>query len=84
MSLPSAIATIPQASAAAAPPLDPPAERSRRHGLRVRPCSGLKVWEPAPSSGVFVLPIATAPAARIRATRRLSAGGRNPANSGEP
>ena len=37
VSLPSAVATMRQASATAAPPLDPPAVRSSRHGLRVTP-----------------------------------------------
>ena len=67
MSLPSAVATIRQASATAAPPLDPPALRSSPHGLRVTPYTSLNVCEPAPNSGVFVLPTATAPAAFMRA-----------------
>ena len=37
VSLPSAVATIRHASATAAPPLEPPAERSSPHGLRVTP-----------------------------------------------
>ena len=37
MSLPSATAVMPDATPAAAPPLEPPAERSRSHGLRVGP-----------------------------------------------
>ena len=63
-SLPSAIGSIRQASAAAAPPLEPPAERVVSHGLRVAPKTGLNVCEPAPHSGVLVLPTMIAPAAR--------------------
>src|SRR6476660_531558 len=55
-SLPSARQTIRAASAAAAPPLLPPALRLGSHGLRVAPNTGLTVCEPAPNSGVFVLP----------------------------
>jgi hypothetical protein len=36
-SLPCAIGNMPPATAAAAPPLEPPGERSRSHGLRVIP-----------------------------------------------
>ena len=39
MSEPVARGTSPAASAAPAPPLDPPGVRSRFHGLRVGPCS---------------------------------------------
>ena len=46
MSEPSASGTIPAASAHAAPPLDPPAERVGSTGLRVTPKTGLKVCEP--------------------------------------
>ena len=84
VSLPSAVATMRQASATAAPPLDPPALRPRPHGLRVTPYTWLKVCEPAPNSGVLVLPTATAPAAFMRATSNESAAGRCPANSGDP
>ena len=62
MSLPSANGSMPQATAAAAPPLLPPAVLSRLYGLRVTPNNGLKVWEPAPNSGVLVFPIMIAPA----------------------
>ena len=73
------------ASAAAAPPLLPPALRlSRSYGLRVAPNTGLTVCEPAPNSGVFVLPRLIAPAADIRSTTSASKSGTCPANSGEP
>ena len=61
-SLPCATATMPAATAAAAPPDEPPGVRSRSHGLRVMP----KVESVAPkthSSGTRVSPTTTAPAA---------------------
>ena len=84
MSLPSASGTIPDASAAAAPPLDPPADRVRSYGLRVVPNTGLKVCEPAAHSGTLVLPIVTAPAPRIRSATRSSRLGTWSERSGDP
>jgi hypothetical protein len=81
---PSASGSIPDASAAPAPPLLPPAERSSAHGLRVVPNTSLNVCEPAPNSGVFVLPTTIAPAARSRRTTRLSATGTWSAKSADP
>jgi len=72
------------ASAAAAPPLLPPALRLRSYGFRVAPNTGLTVCKPAPNSGVFVLPRLIAPAAAIRATTSASKPGTCPANNGEP
>src|ERR1700721_1696347 len=43
LSLPSPAADIPAAIAAASPPLEPPAVRSRSQGLFVRPCIRLSV-----------------------------------------
>ena len=83
-SLPSARQTIRAASAAAAPPLLPPAVRSSAHGLRVAPNTGLTVCEPEPHSGTFVLPRLIAPAAAIRWTTSASRAGTLSANSGEP
>ena len=68
MSLPSAIGTMPHASATAAPPLLPPQVFVRSYGLRVAPNTVLNVCEPAPNSGVLVLPSVIAPAARMRVT----------------
>ena len=65
---PVANGTIPAAIAAALPPEDPPGEWSRFHGLRVAPNTGFSVSGFHPSSGVFVLPITTQPAATNRAT----------------
>ena len=84
MSEPSASGTMPAASAHAAPPLDPPADRLGSTGLRVVPKTRLNVWEPAANSGTFVLPTSTAPACRIRSTIRSSTSGTWSANSGEP
>src|SRR5579863_8504911 len=70
-SLPSAIGSIPQASATAAPPLEPPQVFVRSQGFRVGPNIGLKVCEPAPNSGVLVLPIVMAPARCVRSTNKV-------------
>src|SRR6185503_8369303 len=72
VSLPSAIGTIPQRRAAAAPPLLPPTVFARLKGFRVGPKTGLNVCEPAPNSGVFVFPSVIAPASRIRVTINAS------------
>ena len=66
ISLPSAIGSIPQASATAAPPLDPPQVFVVSYGFRVAPKTVLKVCDPAPNSGVLVLPIVIAPAPLMR------------------
>src|SRR5215831_15724988 len=52
-SVPCASQAMPVASAAAAPPDDPPAERALFHGLCVDPNTSLKVLAPAPNSGVL-------------------------------
>jgi hypothetical protein len=72
VSLPSAMGTRLQVSAHAAPPLEPPTVRARSYALCVAPNTGLNVFDPAPNSGVFVLPIVMAPAARIRFTMSAS------------
>ena len=54
---------IPAATAAAAPPLDPPGVRSSAHGLRVGPqATGCAVGR-LPISELFVRPAMTSPAA---------------------
>ena len=63
------------ARATAAPPLLPPHVFVRAYGFRVAPKTVLNVCEPAPNSGVFVLPTVIAPAARIRATISASCAG---------
>ena len=78
---PCAIPTSPAATAAAAPPLDPPAFRPRSHGVRHGPFSGESVKAVVPNSGVFVLPRTTKPAARVRATWARSKSGTFSANA---
>ena len=55
MSEPWASHAVPVASATAAPPDEPAAERDVSQGLRVGPNTSLKVLAPAPNSGVFDL-----------------------------
>ena len=65
---PIAAGTTPAATAAAAPPLEPPGVWSVFQGLRVAPCSGVSVKCQSPTSGAWVLPIGIAPASRRRRT----------------
>src|SRR6185295_6440896 len=74
-SVPSASGAWPVATAAAAPPDEPPALRERSHGLRVAPNSGLSVIGLWPNSGVVVLPTRIAPASRSRRTGTASSPG---------
>src|SRR3984893_9065045 len=55
MSVPGASHAVPVASATAAPPEEPAAERDRSQGFRVAPNTSLKVLAPAPNSGVLDL-----------------------------
>ena len=64
--------TIPAATAAAEPPLEPPGVRSRSHGLCVAPHASGWVVGRLPSSGLFVRPAMTSPAARYLATSVVS------------
>jgi hypothetical protein len=61
-SLPAAIGSTPAATAAAAPPLEPPALRVRSQGLLTGPCSSLSLTPLSPNSGRLVLPNTTRPA----------------------
>ena len=81
---PCASVPMPAASAAPAPPLEPPGVRVVSCGLSVAPKSSFSVVGRAPSSGVLLLPISTAPARRRRATQAASEDGRLPANGREP
>ena len=63
-----AIGAMPDATAEAAPPLDPPGVWSGFHGLRVTPRASLSVKETAPNSGVAVLLKRTKPASSNRST----------------
>ena len=67
-SVPVAIATIPDATAAPEPPLEPHVVHAGFHGLRVIPWSLLTVVPFQANSGVVVLPTMTAPWARKRST----------------
>ena len=67
-----AIGTMPDATAAAEPPLDPPALCARFHGLRVGPKRRGSVEAASPISGVLVLPKMTRPARLSRAVISLS------------
>ena len=58
---PDAMGTMPDATAAAEPPLDPPLVRSISHGLRVGPYNSGSVIPIKPNSGVLVLPMAINP-----------------------
>ncbi len=71
-SLPCASGTIPEATAAALPPEEPPGVRSRSHGLRVGPNSLASLTGRIPYSGSVVVPTITKPASRRRRTRLRS------------
>ena len=72
-SLPWAIGTMPDATAAAEPPEDPPLECSLSQGFGVGPKARGSVVMAVPSSGVFVRPRITKPALLNLCTRKLSA-----------
>ncbi len=65
MSFPWAIGPMPVATAAPAPPLDPPAESAESRGFRVRPWRALSAKARIEKAGVLVRPMITAPA-RLR------------------
>src|SRR5215467_12746941 len=74
-SLPSSRAQNPAATAAAAPPEDPPGVREASHGLLVVPNSSLYDWQSDAHTGRFVLPTTIAPARRNRPTASASFAG---------
>src|SRR5690606_19211789 len=76
-----AIGSMPAATAAAEPPLDPPGVCSVFQGLRVGPKRCGSVTGIRPNSDEFVFPSTTRPAARQRRTSSLSAAGMFCANS---
>jgi hypothetical protein len=78
VSLPSATAENPAATAAALPPLDPPGTRLVSCGLRVGPKPLFSVLDPIANSSRLVLPITTAPASASLVTTVASYGGRQP------
>ena len=75
MSVPSSKLVIPQATAAAAPPDEPPGVRARSHGLLVVPNISLKLCQSPDHSGKLVLPNTIAPAAFNDATAGASVTG---------
>ena len=76
--------TMRAATWAAAPALEPPAVRSRFHGLRVMPVRGESPTALAPNSLVVLLPTMQAPAWRRRSTEGVSCGATLAASSLEP
>ena len=68
-----AMGAMPDATAAPAPPDEPPGVWSVFHGLRVMPRRSDSVIDTVPNSGVVDLPMNTNPAARRRATSGTSA-----------
>lgn len=72
MSAPSPSGAPPAAMIATSPPELPPADRSRRHGFRVRPLIGLSVSIEPLMSEQLDLPITMAPAALRRRTASAS------------
>ena len=83
-SLPCPIGTMPAATAAAVPPLEPPAECSVAHGLRVGPNRRGSVVGRMPNSGAFVFPTTTRPARRWRRTSSWSCAETLSARKAEP
>ena len=81
-SLACAIGARPAATAAAAPPEDPPAVSERFQGLRVAPVRLVSVDGASPSSGVVDLPNMMTPACLKRSTSVVSlvAGGASAKN----
>ena len=75
---------MPDATAAAEPPLDPLVERPVSHGLRVGPNSTGSHAGAIPNSGVLVLPRMTRPARRSRSTSSESKADTWPARKTEP
>src|SRR5687768_18194080 len=71
-SVPTASGPMPDATAAAAPPEEPPGVFALFQGLRVMPVRGLSVTPFQPNSGVVVLPTITAPCSRSRAVAGAS------------
>jgi hypothetical protein len=74
-SVPIASGPRPAATAAPAPPEEPPGVWSRLHGFRVAPNRRLSVTPTQPRVGVLVLPSMIAPAAFRRSTEGASSVG---------
>ena len=76
VSEPSATGVIPDATATAEPPLDPPGVRSSAHGLRDGPQAQCSVDDPIANSSQTVLPTITAPSRSSASTTVAVYGGR--------
>src|SRR5215204_497792 len=83
-SLPCARGPRPAATAAAAPPLDPPGVFCRFQGLNEGPNTRFPESPFQPSSGVLVFPSMTAPAVNNRSTTGASSSGIQPGSINEP
>ena len=83
-SVASASAPMPEASAATAPPDDPPGVSARFQGDRVWPYTRLLLTPLQANSEQLVMPRITAPSARSRATGQASAGAMKSSNRREP
>src|SRR5215210_2824771 len=83
-SLPCASGPRPAATAAAAPPLDPPGVLARFQGLNEGPNTRFPESPFQPNSGVLVLPSMTAPAAYNRSTTGASSSGIQPGSTNDP
>src|SRR5689334_12034863 len=83
-SLPWANGTMPAATAAADPPLDPLVDSRVSQGLRVAPNSAGSHAGAMPNSGVLVLPSTTRPALRSRMTSSASKQDTLPARNRDP
>ena len=84
VSLATASGTIPAATAAAEPPLEPPGIRPRCHGLLVEPRVACWVVMPQPNSWARVVADNHSPARRSDATTAASAGARRSARTFDP
>src|SRR5262245_39604679 len=83
-SLPWASGTRPAATAAAAPPLDPPAVAPGDHGLRAAGATSVSEYSDRPNSLAVVLPRLISPASRRRTTTSASTVGTKSANAALP
>src|SRR5512137_167016 len=83
-SVPTASGAKPAATAAAAPPLDPPGDLVGSQGFRLTPVSGESVVPFHPNSGVVVLPTMIPPAAFSRSTTGASSVGMLSAKMRDP
>ena len=68
VSVPSANGATPAATAAAAPPEEPPGTRDVSQGLRAAPKAEFSLLPPMPNSSRLALATTTAPAASMRST----------------